>query len=466
MQLTVVIEVLGQPAKARKKDKDDGEKKDHGEKKEDGEKKEESAKGREVDGFWIPDEDEPLTSTPPSPGNEARPGGGWGEWRTVIPKEGECDGAVGAAVGIINALCTHPVLFHVIDGHPRLDDLIRAVTRASASQCSCAWATFSCVVNLSARAARVDDDTDAPSHELGDALLSSPAAGHLLRGLRNAVCDRWPIMSLEEMPDVRCLPPPDSPERAARRREREERRKRREKKRNKRPRRDTWKEKTPKEKAKERRREARRREKEARGGKSSEAPAEAEPLRVDAAPAGAPGSTPSDVRPEEPLREVLERLEATDESEDETDEDAEDPNVLHPNDPLANPANRLLLRTTAAAALCSLARVQRRWDEEDLRDSGGLYSYDASPADAIDVDRDDFLDPVTGRQPWSRPDIVSRKLADRIARRRRGMKTIEEARDSRWRDSVLRGGARGVVRSPRRRGGGSSTRERSPGSDD
>ena len=51
-------------------------------------------------------------------GDEARPGGGWGEWRTVIPKEGECDGAVGAAVGIINALCTHPVLFHVIDGHP------------------------------------------------------------------------------------------------------------------------------------------------------------------------------------------------------------------------------------------------------------------------------------------------------------------------------------------------------------
>ena len=382
MQLTVVIEVLGQPPKARKKDKDDGEKKEKDEKKEDGEKREEvekkekSAKGREVDGFWIPDEDEPPASTPPSPGDETRPGGGWDEWRTVIPKEGECDGAVGAAVGIINALCTHPVLFHVIDGHPRLDDLIRAVTRASASQCSCAWATFSCVVNLSSRAARVDDDTTLnPSHELGDALLSSPAAGHLLRGLRNAVCDRWPIMSLEEMPDVRCLPPPDSPERAARRREREERRKRREEKRNKRPRRDTWKEKTPKEKAKERRREARRREKEARGGKSSEAPAEAEPLRVDAAPAGAPGlSTPSDVRPEEPLRSpVPERLEATDESEDETDDDAEDPNVLHPNDPLANPANRLLLRTTAAAALCSLARVQRRWDEQDLlrRVAGG-----------------------------------------------------------------------------------------------
>ena len=219
MQLTVVIEVLGQPAKARKKDKDDGEKKQKVDKKEDGEmreeveKKEESTEGREVDGFWIPDEDEPPASTPAvSPGDEARPGGGWGEWRTVIPKEGECDGAVGAAVGIINALCTHPVLFHVIDGHPRLDDLIRAVTRASASQCSCAWATFSCVVNLSARAARVDDDTDVPSHELGDALLSSPAAAHLLRGLRNAVCDRWPIMSLEEMPDVRCLPPPDSPE--------------------------------------------------------------------------------------------------------------------------------------------------------------------------------------------------------------------------------------------------------------
>ena len=448
MQLTVVIEVLGQPAKARKKDKDDGEKKQKVDKKEDGEmreeveKKEESTEGREVDGFWIPDEDEPPASTPAvSPGDEARPGGGWGEWRTVIPKEGECDGAVGAAVGIINALCTHPVLFHVIDGHPRLDDLIRAVTRATASQCSCAWATFSCVVNLSARAARVDDDTDAPSHELGDALLSSPAAGHLLRGLRNAVCDRWPIMSLEEMPDVRCLPPPDSPERAARRREREERRKRREKKRNKRPRRDTWKEKTPKEKAKERRREARRREKEARAGKSSEAPAEAE-AGVDAAPAGAPGSsTPSDdVRPEEePARlEVPERLEATDESEDETDEDAEDPNVLHPNDPMANPANRLLLRTTAAAALCSLARVQRRWDEEDLRDSGGLYSYDASPADAIDVDRDDFLDPVTGRRPWVAPDIVSRRLADRImGDTGRIAKTIKEARDRpRWRDAA------------------------------
>ena len=79
-------------------------------------------------------------------------------------------------------------------------------------------------------------------------------------------------------------------EKPARRREREERRKRREKKRNKRPRRDTWKEKTPKEKAKERRREARRREKEARGVKSSEAAAEPE-AGVDAAPAGAPGSS-------------------------------------------------------------------------------------------------------------------------------------------------------------------------------
>ena len=79
MQLTVVIEVLGQPAKARKKDKDDGEKKQKVDKKEDGEmreeveKKEESTEGREVDGFWIPDEDEPPTSTPASPGTRPDP---------------------------------------------------------------------------------------------------------------------------------------------------------------------------------------------------------------------------------------------------------------------------------------------------------------------------------------------------------------------------------------------------------
>ena len=68
------------------------------------------------------------------------------------------------------------------------------------------------------------------------------------------MCDKWPIMSVDEMPPVQCLPPPDRPERAARRQRKETRRKERETKRNKRPRRDTWKEKTPKEKAKERRR--------------------------------------------------------------------------------------------------------------------------------------------------------------------------------------------------------------------
>ena len=58
-----------------------------------------------------------------------------------------------------------------------------------------------------------------------------------------------------------------------------------------------------------------------------------------------------------------------------------------------------------------------------------MYSYDASPADAIDVDRDDFLDPVTGRRPWVAPDIVSRRLADRImGDTGRIAKTIKEAR--------------------------------------
>jgi type IV secretory pathway VirB10-like protein len=127
-------------------------------------------------------------------------------------------------------------------------------------------------VNLSTRAAKCDEETGDPVHALGDALLTSPSAGHLLRGLANAVCDKWPIMSVDEMPPVQCLPPPDPPERAARRQRKETRRKERETKRNKRPRRDTWKEKTPKEKAKERRREAKRlarknREKAAAGGR-------------------------------------------------------------------------------------------------------------------------------------------------------------------------------------------------------
>ena len=186
-QLAVVIEVLGQPAKTvQKKDKDKDKDGDGDgacvEKKKDGKDNE---GGTEVDGFWIPEENKPE-EIPPSgldvEINSQKPGGGWDTWRTVIPKEGECDGALGAAVGILNALCTHPVLFHVIDGHPRLHDVIRAVTRASASQCSCAWATFSCVVNLSTRAAKCDEETGDPVHVLGDALLTSPSAGHLLRG--------------------------------------------------------------------------------------------------------------------------------------------------------------------------------------------------------------------------------------------------------------------------------------------
>ena len=413
-QLAVVIEVLGQPAKTvqkkdKDKDKDEDEDEDCVGKKKDGKDDE---GGTEVDGFWIPEENKPE-EIPPSgldvEINSQKPGGGWDTWRTVIPKEGECDGALGAAVGILNALCTHPVLFHVIDGHPRLHDVIRAVTRASASQCSCAWATFSCVVNLSTRAAKCDEETGDPVHVLGDALLTSPSAGHLLRGLANAVCDKWPIMSVDEMPPVQCLPPPDPPERAARRQRKETRRKEQETKRNKRPRRDTWKEKTPKEKAKERRREAKRlarknREKAAAGQGDESA---GDVVETDAAKSSK-GTFDSSTTAVSALSSA---------PIDDSDDSDSDADATHPNDPLANPANRLLLRTTAAAALASLARVQRRWDEDDGGgDASILDPYDPSALDAIDVDFED-VDPDTGRRRWVSPrDLVEISGPQRRAR--------------------------------------------------
>jgi hypothetical protein len=75
--------------------------------------------------------------------------------------EGTCDGAVGAAVGVLNALCTHSALhggnslcYAVIERHPRFDDVVASVVRAMSSQCSCAWATFSFIVNLAGKGGR------------------------------------------------------------------------------------------------------------------------------------------------------------------------------------------------------------------------------------------------------------------------------------------------------------------------
>ena len=128
-------------------------------------------------------------------------GGAWRGWTTSIPREGSCDGAVGAAVGVLNAVVQHPQLSSVLEEHPRFGDVMTAVTRAMSSRCSCAWATFSVVVNLAGKGGSV-----------AARLMSTPAAGHLLRALSAAVRDRFPIATPLEMPPPTFLPKPDEEE--------------------------------------------------------------------------------------------------------------------------------------------------------------------------------------------------------------------------------------------------------------
>ena len=179
-----------------------------------------------------------------------------------------------------------------------------------------------------------------------------PAAAHLLRNLSSAVRNRWPIATKEEIPAPLFLPPAE-PEKKKKKRIKFK------------SRRDTWREKTPKEKAKER---------------TAKAEAEAE-VKVkadgdgDAVKATTGEETPT-TREEIPVKAT---------TGEETPDFASDDRAScsgEEDDPLSSPSNRLLLRTTAAAALASLARTQRLWDEDDASDAFETHSG----LDAIDVE--------------------------------------------------------------------------------
>ena len=325
-------------------------------------------------------------------------GGAWRGWTTSIPREGSCDGAVGAAVGVLNAVVQHPQLSSVLEEHPRFGDVMTAVTRAMSSRCSCAWATFSVVVNLAGKGGSV-----------AARLMSTPAAGHLLRALSAAVRDRFPIATPLEMPPPTFLPKPDEeegeeeeggggredrgpdgsdrdfPAARSRRRRKDSWTK---KKKKKASRRDAWREKTVRDLARERRAEAKKAREKAKAAETR----------------AAESTDASGVRVGRRVSGEGRRARADDPGEMEIfadDGTGREPSRTDADDPTECPSNRLLLRTTAAAALASAAREQRRWDDYDAAAfarraklaGGGAECYtsldaiDAEPASAFDAAR-------------------------------------------------------------------------------
>ena len=73
--------------------------------------------------------------------------GAWRGFKTVVPKEGRCDGAVGASMAVFSAILHHPFQSKTLEEHPGFDGVWNAVTRALGSRCSCAFATFSTAVS-------------------------------------------------------------------------------------------------------------------------------------------------------------------------------------------------------------------------------------------------------------------------------------------------------------------------------
>ena len=314
--------------------------------------------------------------------------GAWRGFKTTIPKEGQCDGAVGASVAVFSAILHHPFQSSTLEEHPGFDKVWNAVTRAMASRCSCAWATFSAMSKLAGKGGYA-----------AKRLMSMPASGCLLNALTCAVRDKWPAVALEDMPPATFLPRADdatrrgdaaSDEKSASSREDASQKnallsRAGQKKKRRRRRREAWREKTAKELAKDAKAELRSAKKAKRDhARRLEKANEANETSIrDARPDDARGEGPP-VDAIDGSRDGDSGDAPADASDDSDDSDGEE-------DPLASSSNRLLLRATAAATLASFAHVQRHWDELDRGEALSRYDQDAT-LDAIDVDDADDVD--------------------------------------------------------------------------
>jgi hypothetical protein len=121
--------------------------------------------------------------------------GAWRGFKTVVPKEGRCDGAVGASMAVFSAILHHPFQSKTLEEHPGFDGVWNAVTRALGSRCSCAFATFSTVCRLAGKGGYATKR-----------LMSMPSAGCLSRALVSATRDAWPAVALTDMPRTTFLP--------------------------------------------------------------------------------------------------------------------------------------------------------------------------------------------------------------------------------------------------------------------
>ena len=322
MQLACVIETLGHPPprNEKKEETEEGEGKSSSEKP-DSEKSKDS-KDSEKDGK--PD------LSPFS--------GLWRGFKLTVPKEGQCDGAVGAGMACLNAILHHDVLSSVLVEHPEFDRIANSITRAMASRCSCAWATFSTMFRLAG----------ANGGVAAKRLLTMSSGASLLKALEHATCNRWPAVKLSEMPPATFLPlAPDGGKDLGPVPQKKKLRKKR--------RRERWREKSPKELWKEamkERKERKEKKREMDRGKEDQTT--------------------------ETTNDKNETLDLNSDSSDSDDSDSED-------DPLRSGTNRLLLRTTAAATLASFAYTQRAWDEHDVGKKLSEYDQESN-LDAIDVD--------------------------------------------------------------------------------
>ena len=364
VQLACVIETLGHHPPRREKNEDDDEADD--DKKCDGAETEKSNKNKSDDA--TKSEKKYPTQVPCSPFS-----GAWSGFILEIPKEGQCDGAVGASMACLNAMAHHRVLRSVVTEHPEFHQIANAMTRAMASKCSCAWATFSTMFRLAGTGAFATKR-----------LLTMPSAGSLLLALTNATRNRWPALRLHEMPAPTYLPrapnggewqtPPPAPVSKSESASNTKRKKRR---------RERWREKSGKELHKEAKK-TRKKEREKRELETGPKP-----------------ETSADEKNKPKVGEPATNLDSPD-----SDSDSED------DDPLSASTNRLLLRTTAAATLASFAYTQRAWDEADV--GSAVSRYDASGSlDAIDVFDDDVTDGAGGateQQPGWRPPDYNQKL--------------------------------------------------------
>ena len=119
-------------------------------------------------------------SGPGEPSESSEYAGVWRGFETVIPKDGRCEGAVGASVAVLNAILHHPYQSATLEEHPGFDGVWNAVTRAMASRCSCVWATFSTMCRMAGKGGTA-----------AKRLMSMPSSGCLLNALTSAARDEW-----------------------------------------------------------------------------------------------------------------------------------------------------------------------------------------------------------------------------------------------------------------------------------